>query len=62
MNRLSAAGKARIAEAQRKRLAKLKARGEAKGKPAKRKMSAAGRAAIIAAQKARWLKIKARKK
>jgi hypothetical protein len=68
---MSAAGKARIAEAQRKRWAKQKGqtvkdesvKTEAKEKPAKmRKMSAAGRARIVAAQKARWAKIKSEKK
>ena len=64
---MSAAGRARIAEAQRRRWAKTK--GESPAEPAadkpakkKRKMSAAGRAAIIAAQKARWAKAKALKK
>jgi hypothetical protein len=62
---MSAAGRARIAAAQRARWAKVKsAKSESPkaSKPAKRKMSAAGRAAIIAAQKARWAKIKAAKK
>src|SRR5215831_6329719 len=66
---MSAAGKAKIAAAQKARWAKIHA---AKGgtqaakpaMPAKRKgaMSAAGRARIVAAQKARWAKIKAAKK
>jgi hypothetical protein len=55
---MSAAGKARIAAAQRKRWANLKAaQGEpktAKRKKAKRKLSADGRARIVAATKARW--------
>jgi hypothetical protein len=55
--KMSAAGKARIAAAQRARWAKVK--GQAKPK---RKMSAAGRARIVAAQKARWAKIRAAKK
>ena len=59
---MSAAGRARVAAAQKKRWAKIK--GKTKTKPAKKKgkMSAAGRAAIVAAQKARWVKIKAAKK
>jgi hypothetical protein len=58
---MSAAGKARIAAAQRKRWASLKAAASVKAsksepvKPKrKRKLSAAGRARIIAATKARW--------
>jgi hypothetical protein len=67
---MSAAGRARVAAAQRARWAKIKssrAGGEvpkpakAPGRP-KRKISAAGRARIAAAQKARWAKIKAEKK
>jgi hypothetical protein len=62
---MSAAGRARIAAAQRARWAKLKG-GPGKTKASKpmkkRKMSAAGLAAIKAAQKARWAKIKAEKK
>jgi hypothetical protein len=50
---ISAAGRARIAAAQRARWAK------AKGNKAKRKMSAAGRAAISRAAKARWAKARA---
>ena len=68
---MSAAGKARIAAAQKARWAKINA---AKGKvaapaaktakPAKKKfvMSAAAKAKISAVQKARWAKIKAEKK
>lgn len=62
---MSAAGRARVAAAQKARWAKLKsAKPESPktSKPAKRKMSAAGRAAIAAAQKARWAKVKAGKK
>jgi hypothetical protein len=55
--KVSAAGKARMAAAQRARWATVK--GQAKPK---RKLSAAGRAAIAAAQKARWAKIRAAKK
>ena len=60
--KMSAAGRAAIAAAQKARWAKLK--GKKAAKPAgmkKHKMSAAGRAAIVAAQKARWAKIKAAK-
>lgn len=58
---MSAAGRARIAAAQKVRWAKLKAK-KAAPKKATRKISAAGRAKIAAAQKARWAKIKAAKK
>lgn len=59
--RISAAGRARIAAAQRLRWAKFKAgkgkkAGKAKG--GRRKMSAAARAKIAAAQKARWARAK----
>jgi hypothetical protein len=69
---MSAAGRARVAAAQRARWAKIKAmkgngaKGKlptptkAPGRP-KRKISAAGRARIAAAQKARWAKLKAGK-
>ena len=63
---MSAAGKARIAAAQRARWAKVNA---AKAKPAAAKpikkkftMSAAAKAKISAAAKARWAKVKAAKK
>lgn len=63
--KMSAAGRARIAAAQKKRWAAWKAK---KGKKAvkvapkaKRKLSAEGRARIVAAQKARWAKVKAAK-
>jgi hypothetical protein len=71
---MSAAGRARIAAAQKKRWAKMKAEAKAPAAskaspapaatPAKKKggMSAAGRARIVAAQKARWAKVKAAKK
>ena len=53
--KLSAAGRARIAEAQRKRWAESKKRQAAPEAPKpKRKLSAAGRRAIIAATKKRW--------
>jgi hypothetical protein len=55
--KMSAAGRARIAAAQRARWAKAKGNG-ASVKP-KRKMSAAARAAISAAAKARWKQAKA---
>lgn len=60
---MSAAGRARIAAAQKKRWAKIKAGqgGESAEKAPKRKMSAAGRAAISAAAKARWARAKAGK-
>lgn len=61
--KLSAAGRARIAEAQRQRWAKLKRdNGPTKGveaAPKKRTMSAAARKRIAAAQRARWAKFKA---
>jgi hypothetical protein len=59
---MSAAGKAKIAAAQKKRWAKFHAETKPAAKaqkPAKRKMSAAGRAKIAAAAKARWAKAKA---
>jgi hypothetical protein len=62
---MSAAGRARIAAAQKARWAKAKAgKAPVAIKPAKQKthtMSAAGRAKIAAVQKARWAKIKADK-
>ena len=63
--RISAAGKARIAAAQRARWAKVRAKS---GKPnvvtmpKKRTMSASARKRIAAAQRARWAKVKAAKK
>ena len=62
---ISAAGRARIAAAQRARWAKVKAKGgEAKvvTMPKKRTMSASARRRIAAAQRARWAKVKAAKK
>jgi len=69
---MSAAGKAKIAAAQKARWAKVKAAKPAAAtvktvvatKPAKKKfvMSAAAKAKISAAAKARWAKIKAAKK
>jgi len=56
--RMSAAGRAKIAAAQKARWAKAK--GVRSAKPAKkRKMSAAAKARISAAAKARWAKAKA---
>ena len=62
---ISAAGRARIAAAQRTRWAKVKSKGgEAKvvTMPKKRTMSASARRRIAAAQRARWAKVKAAKK
>ena len=62
---ISAAGRARIAAAQKARWAKMKAKS---GKPnvvtmpKKRTLSAAARRKIAAAQRARWAKVKAAKK
>lgn len=57
---MSAAGRARVAAAQKARWAKIKAAKPAAKAPAKRrKMSAAARARISAAAKARWAKAKA---
>jgi hypothetical protein len=62
---ISAAGRARIAAAQRARWVRVKAKG-GKGKvvtmPKKRTMSASARRRIAAAQRARWAKVKAAKK
>lgn len=63
--RMSAAGRARIAAAQRARWAKVKANGEKANVvtvPKKRTMSASVRRRIAAAQRARWAKAKAAKK
>ncbi|HXB74067.1 MAG TPA: hypothetical protein VNY05_37860 [Candidatus Acidoferrales bacterium] len=61
--KISAAGRARIAAAQRKRWAESRPQGKAASKPAKakRRLSAAGRAAIIAATKKRWAALRAEK-
>jgi hypothetical protein len=54
---MSAAGRARVAAAQKARWAKVRAAKPAAKAPARRnKMSPAGRAKIAAAQKARWVK------
>jgi len=62
--KISVAGRARIAEAQRQRWAKLKRNsGQTKGvAPKKRTMSAAARKKIAAAQRARWAKVRGAKK
>jgi hypothetical protein len=61
---MSAAGRARIAAAQRQRWARLKGKnGQIKTTgtaPKKRTMSAAARKKIAAAQRARWAKVKAK--
>jgi hypothetical protein len=62
---ISAAGRARIAAAQRARWAKVRAKdGEAKVVtiPKKRAVSSGARKRIAAAQRARWAKVKAAKK
>lgn len=61
---LSAAGRARIAAAQRARWAKVRSNGQQKTVVTmpKKTMSAAARKKIAAAQKARWAKVKANKK
>jgi hypothetical protein len=55
---MSAAGKAKIAAAQRARWAKVKGR-KATAAPAKRKMSAAAKASLSIKMKAAWAKRKA---
>jgi hypothetical protein len=63
--RMSAAGKARIAAAQRARWAKVKAKDEKANvvpMPKKRRLSASARSRIATAQRARWAKVKAAKK
>jgi hypothetical protein len=57
--RISAAGRAAIAEAQRKRWAAKKAAPPSTTAPKKHKLSAAGRKAIAEAQKKRWAMKKA---
>lgn len=63
---ISAAGRARIAAAQRVRWAKLRRNGRQKQNavsvPKKKTMSAAARRKIAAAQRARWAKVKAAQK
>jgi hypothetical protein len=53
---ISAAGRKRIAAAQKARWAKV--RGEKKANPVRRTMSAASRRKIAAAQRARWARVK----
>ena len=64
-SKMSAAGRARIAAAQRLRWSKLKkTSGQTKdvsGIPKKRTMSAAGRKRIATAQKLRWAKVRSAK-
>jgi len=64
--RISAAGRARIAAAQRARWAKVRRNGGHKhnvvSMPKKKTMSAAARRKIAAAQRARWAKVKAAQK
>jgi hypothetical protein len=57
---ISAAGKKRIAAAQRARWAKV--RGDAKVATPKRTMSASTRKKVAAAQRARWAKVRAKQK
>jgi hypothetical protein len=62
---MSAAGRARISDAQRARWAKVKAqsdKGNVATMPKKRTMSAAARRKIAAAQRTRWAKVRAAKK
>jgi hypothetical protein len=62
---LSAAGRARIAAAQRARWAKVRVKPRKQNvvtMPKKRTMSAAARKRIAAAQRPRWAKVKAAKK
>jgi hypothetical protein len=56
---MSAAGRARVAAAQKIRWAKLKGKTGARVMRKRKKMSAAARAKISAAAKSRWAKIKA---
>ena len=61
---MSAAGRVRIAAAQRARWAKVKAKSENANvvtMPKKRTMSASARRRIAAAQRARWAKVKSAK-
>jgi hypothetical protein len=64
--KISAAGRARIAAAQRARWAKVRGNGGHKhsvvGMPKKKTMSAAARRKIAAVQRARWAKVKAAQK
>ena len=64
--KISSAGRARIAAAQRARWAKVRGTGKQKqnvvSMPKKKTMSAAARRKIAAAQRARWAKVKAAQK
>jgi len=63
--KMSAAGRRAIAEAQRKRWAATKTKGQAGGASAakpKRRLSAAGRKRIIEATKKRWALVREQKK
>lgn len=64
--KISAAGRARIAAAQRERWASVRTKSGQKqnvvSMPKKKTMSAAARRKIAAAQRARWAKVKAQKK
>jgi hypothetical protein len=61
--KLSAAGRKRIAAAQRARWAKIRARKQnVVAMPKRRTMSASGRKKIAAAQRARWAKVRAQSK
>src|SRR5438128_6230 len=55
---LSVAARKKIAAAQRKRWAAVRAQGKSAAAPKKRKLSAAGRRAIIAATKKRWAAVR----
>jgi hypothetical protein len=65
-SRMSAAGRARIAAAQRARWAKVRRNGVQKqnvvSMPKRKRMSVAARKKIAAAQRARWAKVKAAEK
>ncbi len=65
-SKMSAAGRARIAAAQRARWAKVRRNGAQKQNvvqmPKKKTMSAAARRKIAAAQRARWAKVRAAQK
>jgi hypothetical protein len=59
--KMSAAGRAKIAAAQKARWAKVKGQKVEQSQPRKRRMSVAARRKISLAAKARWAKIKAKK-
>ena len=58
---MSPSARARIATAQRARLARIHAKAGKPEKTAKRRMSAAGRKRIAAAARARWAAVRAAK-